>query len=603
MTTKKLISTTIACVLLSITASCQSYSVIPNTITSTSNNTTTTENKVVSSTEYKNDIANALSENDKEHESSDDYNFEQSNSTLIALNGSSISVTGNGAVVNGSKVTINSSGTYSISGNLTDGQILVDAKEEDTIKIILNGINISNSNTSPFYISKSKKTILMLADSKENIITDSKTYIFPNKDEDEPNASLFSKSDLTIFGKGSLTVNGNYNDAIASKDGLIIKSGNITVNALDDAIRGKDYIVIKDANLKIDSKGDALKSDNDEDKTKGYISIESGNINITSAKDAITAKTDVLIKNGAFTISSGGGSSIKPNEETSSKGIKGLVNTIIDNGTFNLDSSDDTIHSNNNVVINGGTLNLSSGDDAIHSDEKILINNGTIDIKKSYEGIESKSITINSGNIHLISSDDGINGADGSATQEMGMGRPRGGAGGSSNVFLYINGGYLFVNANGDGLDSNGSVEMKGGTVIVDGPIANNNGAIDYDGSFKITGGFLLAAGSSRMAQIPDINSTQNSTLITFSSVQNEKTLVHLQDSKGNTIFSYSPSKKYQSIAFSSPELKKDESYDIFLGGTSTGSLLDGLYKDGIYTAGTKYKSFNISTVSTKITG
>jgi hypothetical protein len=156
------------------------------------------------------------------------------------------------------------------------------------------------------------------------------------------------------------------------------------------------------------------------------------------------------------------------------------------------------------------------------------------------------------------------------------------------------------VDAAGDGVDANGSIVMTGGVVIVHGPTANNNGPLDYDSSFKITGGFLLAAGSSGMAQIPGTSSTQNSVLLTFSAAQQAGTLFHIQGSDGKEILSFKPSKKYQSVAFSSPALVKGSSYDVYLGGSSTGTVTDGLYQDGTYTAGTKNTTFTISGVVTK---
>jgi hypothetical protein len=566
-------------------------------------------------------VAGVLAANSSDHEDPADYIWDSTQEIPIVLNGTSITESTDGATVIGSTVTITSSGTYSISGSLTDGQILVNTSDKGTVRLILNGVNISNATSSPIYISAAEKVILILADNTRNYVTDGASYVFANTSESEPNATIFSKSDLTIYGNGFLTVKGNYNDGITSKDGLIIKSGIITttsvdgkimkkgytksgiitinVTSADDGIRGKDYLVIKDGAITVTSTGDGLKSDNEDDVTKGYIYIKSGAINITAGLDAIAAETDAIIANGIINLSSGGGSGKTVNGTTSAKAIKGVVCVAIDNGTFSINSADDAIHSNGEVVISGGTFDISSGDDGIHADSILGINGGNISITKCYEGIESAILTINDGNIHVTASDDGINGAGGND----GSGAPGwpGGMQQSGNYYLYINGGYIVVNAIGDGLDINGSIEMTGGTVIVNGPTANNNGAIDYDASFKMTGGFIVAAGSSGMAQVPGTTSTQYSLLMTFSSAKTAGTLFHIQASDGTDILTFKPTKVYQSVAFCSPNLIKDSTYDVYLGGSSTGTATDGLYEGGIYSGGTKSTSFTISSIVTRI--
>lgn len=534
--------------------------------------------------------------NSGSHEDQSDYTWDISKAIQIVLNGNSITVNGAGAIADGSTVTISSAGTYSIKGSLSDGQIIVDTKDEDVVRIILNGADISCSTNSPVFIKNAEKTIIVLADNTKNSVKDGSSYIF-NDTEDEPNAVIFSKSNLTIYGNGSLTVNGNYNDGIACKDGLIIKSGAISVSAKDDGIRGKDYLIVKDGDIIVNAGGDGLKSDNTDDTTMGYISIETGTFNITSAGDALAAETDVLITDGNFILSSGGGSNKNVSGDISAKGIKGVVSVIIDGGDFSINSADDALHSNGNLKINSGTYAISAGDDGIHADSSIEINGGVIGISKSYEGIESAIITINDGDIHISSSDDGINGAggnDGSGMQGWG-----GQDASSGNNCLYINGGYIVVDGNGDGIDINGSIVMTGGDVIVNGPTENMNGALDYDASFKITGGFLVAAGSSGMAQIPGATSTQCSVLLNFRSSLQAGTLFNIQNSDGKSILSFVPTKRFQSIAFSSTELIKGSTYNVYYGGSSTGTFKDGLCLDGTYSPGTKLTSFTVTGVVT----
>lgn len=170
----------------------------------------------------------------------------------------------------------------------------------------------------------------------------------------------------------------------------------------------------------------------------------------------------------------------------------------------------------------------------------------------------------------------------------------------SGNNNLYINGGYIVINANGDGLDINGSITMTGGVVIINGPVRNDNGALDFV-TFKITDGLLIAAGSSGMAQAPGNTSTQYSMMINFTSSQTAGTLVHIESKDGEEIITFAPTKVYQSFVLSSPQLKNGSTYTIYTGGTSTGTVTDGLYSGGEYTAGTQITNSTISNITTVI--
>jgi hypothetical protein len=541
--------------------------------------------------------------------------------SYITLKGKSVALNGNGAIIDGSTVTITSGGTYSISGTLKDGQIIVNTREAEDINLVLNGVDITCSTSAPIYIINAQDTIITLADGTENRVTDGETYVLEDEESNEPNAAIFSKADLTIEGDGSLTVNASYNNGIQSKDDLEINGGTITVNAVNDAIKGRDSITIDDANITLKAGGDGMQSDNDEDEGEGNISIGGGVIDITSVEDGIQANTVLTITGGTITISSGGGSingstrtgaegidwsrwnlddDLTDDSDGSAKGLKSGDNLTISGGTITIDSSDDSIHSNDTIIINDGIITMASGDDGIHADSALEINGGEISITKSYEGIESSVITINDGDIHVVSSDDGMNlvgGVDGSSIN----GRPGQNMFESSgNNHLYINGGYLAIDAMGDGIDCNGPIDMTGGTVIINGPTRNDNGALDYAGEFKVTGGYLVAAGSSGMAQAPSTSSSQYSILVNLSTQQLWESLFHIETENGKDILTFAPTKLYQSVVICSAELKNDETYLIYTEGTSTGEVTDSLYSGGTYTGGTQVTSLTISDIVTK---
>lgn len=519
----------------------------------------------------------------------------------VHLKGNSIEVSASRpAYVSGNKVMIRSAGTYRIIGTLNDGQIIVNTKDSGAVKLILANAQISCSNNAPIYILAADEVIIQLEAGTENIVTDGSAYIFASPNADEPNAAVFSRTDVKITGSGLLRVTGKYNDGIASKDGLIIENGIITVNSVDDGIRGKDYLIIKGGKLTINAGGDGLKADNTLNASLGYVRIENGSINIVAGGDAIQAETNVLITDGNFDLKCGGGSTMTLAAGASAKGIKGKGSLVISGGFFAINSADDAVHSDDAITVNGGSFVISTADDGIHAETSITINNGEISITNSYEGIEASVITINGGTIHVTSRDDGINlGVD------SGLIPPAGQPGArfsiySGDYYFYINGGYIYVNALGDGIDSNGAVVMNGGFVIVDGPSSDMNSALDHV-AFNITKGYLVAVGSAGMALPPGDLSAQYSVMLNFRTVNQAGTLICVRASNGTELFTFRPTRQYQSIVFSTPELSMGSTYDVYIGGSHTGTLKDGLYTGGTYTPGAKYTTFTITSKVTQI--
>lgn len=442
---------------------------------------------------------------------SDDYYTQWSKEQVstISLEKDSIKYTGEGAVVNGSTITIKSAGTYLVSGTLKDGQIIIEANKEDTVRLILNGTEVNSSKSSPLYVKSAKKVILSLEKDTTNTFVDGSNYVLEDQSSDEPNSTIYSKDDLSINGTGTLIVKGNYNNALTSKDDLKIVEGNINITSVDDGIMGRDLVAIKEGNINIEAKGDGIKATNDTEANKGVVAIEGGKINIS----------------------------------------------------------------------------------------------------KSYEGIEGFAIYVAGGETHIKSDDDGINIAGESGMGGRGNKEPvnnnttEAKTETSSEVStqttdsrkLTISGGYIVVDAKGDGLDANGAIEMTGGTVLVYGPTNNGNGSLDYDRTFNITGGVLVTAGSSGMAQAPTDTSSQYSIMMTYSSSQKANTIVRLEDSDGKEIITLAPTKDFQSLVISSPKLEKGKKYNLYTGGTSSQSVVDGLYKEGSYNKAGDGVTFSVS--------
>lgn len=521
----------------------------------------------------------------------------------IALKGDAIAASGAGVAIDGAQATITAAGTYRLSGTLDDGRIIVDTADKAPVRLILDGAALSSSANSPLAIMQAETVRITLAEGSQNRLADAVAYVFAAPGIDEPNAALFSAAALTIDGAGALTVVGNANDGIASKDGLLISGGTIAVQAADDGIRGKDYLAVRGGTITVEAKGDGLKSDNAEDPAKGYIAIEGGSLTVNAGGDALSAATDALIADGTLALTAGGGASGALAADASAKGIKAAVNLTIDGGALTVAAADDALHSNANVTINGGTLSLASGDDGVHADAALTINGGATTISESYEGLESAVITINDGSVRLVSQDDGVNvagGADGSGMQRPG-GRGRDSGAYAGAFFLRINGGELVVDAGGDGLDANGAIEMTGGLVLVIGPTAQMNAALDYDGGFAISGGVLVAAGSAGMAQAPGANSAQRSVQINFAATQEAGSLIQIQAADGANLLAFAPAKAYQTLVFSAPALAEGGEYQILSGGTPRGAAVGGWYADGVEAAGAPYASFSASEIVTQV--
>ncbi len=534
----------------------------------------------VNSSGYDCDLSDIFSEKDL----NPIYNAENE----ITLNNNSVKIKGKGNI-NNSDIMITEGGSYRITGTLDDGQIIVNSDEK--VNLILDNAEINCSDSSPIYIEKSDKTFITLAPDSENTLSDGKEYSYSQDGENEPDAVIFSKDNLTVNGSGTLNINANFNEGITSKDDIIITGGTININSVGNAIKGKDCIAVTSANININSQSDGIKSNNPDANDKGFIFIHGGEFNINSQEDAFQAEHELIIDGGNINIISGNGSSsdyVKKHTDSmmkgkgfgrfgqqnteyetdtettiSRKGIKAGANIYINGGNITADCSSDSIHSNSDIKISGGTLRLSSGSQAIHADNTISVNNGNVDISKSYEGLEASVIDISGGNISINSDDDGFNASDGSSQGAMGQS--------SDGVKIDISGGTVYVNAEGDGLDSNGTINISGGDIIIEGPTKGGNGALDSNSGISLEGGNLIAVGNSGMAEYPDTDSKQKFLAVTSDVNSGFDFKICLNNSE---ITKYTPKKNYSgnvSIIVSTPELSEDKEYTLYIDDTESG--------------------------------
>lgn len=488
-------------------------------------------------------------------------------------------------------VTLSDDGiTGETDGVVIKGQIVVDA-DNAKVQIVFDNVDITCASSAAVYVKSAEKVFVTLAEGSQNTLRNTDEYVAI--DDNNIDAVIFAKSDLTLNGTGSLTIVSAEGHGIVSKDDLKITGGTYDITAAGHALSGKDSVRIADGTFILTAEKDGIHAENADDEEKGYIYIADGDFTITSDGDGMDASNIVQIEDGTLDITAGGGAanSLKTHESdvpgggmpqngekpdgesmpqmgekpdgenmpqdtttdesgTSTKGIKAGGGMYLNGGTYQIDSADDSIHSNANITIADGTYTLATGDDGVHADDALIVNGGTITVTESYEGLEGLTVTINDGTIDITASDDGIN---------------------TAGEKMELNGGYIHILAGGDGVDSNGDLTINGGEIYIDGPSDNGNSAIDYGdrSSAYVNGGTLVAIGSSGMAEGMSDSSKQKVLMVKLGE-QMEAGNVVLTDSEGNVIVSYTALKTYDCVIISTAEVESGATYTLTTSGTTT---------------------------------
>ncbi len=544
--------------------------------------------------------------------------YDESKAVKIKLNGKSVTSTSQSVKISDSTVTITEEATYVISGELSDGKIIVDAPDTAKLQIVFDGVNITSKTSAALYILEADKVFLTLAEGSENILTNGGS--FTAIDDNNVDATLFSKQDLTINGSGSLTISSPAGHGIVCKDDLVITGGTFEINSASHGIEANDSVRITNASLTIDAGKDAIHSENNDDSSKGFVYISKGaDIKAAAEGDGITAGAFMQIADGNIDLLVGGGSENGSKEHsdsfggfmgggrpdgmkggmqhgnmqntttttedtsTSMKGLKAENSLLISNGNITINSADDSIHSNNSVIINGGDFEIASGDDAIHAEENLTVTAGNIDITESYEGLEALHIEVIGGNISLVASDDGLNAAGGADQSGFnggrdgmfGGGKPggngmNGGMSSNSNGSIKVSGGKLYIKSSGDGMDANGTLEISDGYTVVVGPTHGDTATLDYDISGVITGGTFIGTGASGMAQT--FSSSEQGVIAMTVGNRSAGTEIIIKSKDGKTLVTQTPELDFALVIYSSPELVKGEKYIVGIG-TDTGEM------------------------------
>ena len=530
-----------------------------------------------------------------------DYLFTYDNDSVSADTDADGAVDTASYSIDGTVITIAGAGTYVVTGSSEDGSITVE-KNSDGVTLIFENLTLTSAEEGTVTVGKNSDTEIVIEG--ENTLT--------NTNEDGAVIKIKSGASVTVTGTGELTADaseGKNGIKGASEATLTIgedesDSFTLTVSAANNGIAGDGSVVVNGGTVNIISDGDGLKSSPDEDDTvsEGTVTVNNGTINIESAEDGVQADGGFTMNGGTLNIVAGGGAANASNldEDASAKGIKSDSYILIADGDITIDSADDGIHLNGTtgdeaITITNGSITIASGDDGIHSD--YTLNIGTegsdegpdINITNSVEGLEGATVNLYSGTGTVRSSDDGINAANSDLTDY--------------NYQMNISGGVWYINADGDGLDSNGDINVSGGETTVFGAADNGNAALDVgdnNNKLNITGGSIAGIGMSGMSIVPS-----SGTYVQFGSSgmgggmggqpgqpgQMSGTMggfgqqtasglsisagaaIEIKDSDGNTVFSATAVKSADSIVFASDDLESGKSYTLYINGSSAATV------------------------------
>lgn len=422
--------------------------------------------------------------------------YTSSNATLISFTDSAVTADGaySGYEIEGTDVSITAAGTYVFSGDCDDGSITV-KKGVTGVTLVLNGLTLTNADSAAITLNKTAEAALIAATGSENTVADT-----AGANDENAAVKVKSGASLSLSGTGTLTACGNAKNGIKGASDAVITVDELTLNieAADDGLSCDDELTIKGGRVNITAGGDAVKASPDTDDAEnpdttslGNVTVSGGTMTLTAANDGVQADGDLTISGGTFAVTANGGHTTALTDDSAScKGLKAGKTLTVSGGTVNVDSADDALHAND-VTVSGGTLTLASGDDAVHADNDLVVgvkgssstSNPKIDITASYEGLEGTTVSVYSGDIDVAASDDGVNAAN------IDLGER------SDKYAIHIAGGDLYIDAGSDGLDSNNNITMTGGKVEVYGADAMMDAAIDYDGTFTLSGGTLFGAG------------------------------------------------------------------------------------------------------------
>ena len=501
-----------------------------STTSTSASSTSDTTSKMADS--FSTDVKSGAKLAEDTHYSAKDVTWDSSSEVTIDL---SNPIATDGVTVSDGVITITKAGNYKLTGTY-EGQIKVEAADSDMIRLILNNATITNSTGAAINVVEADEVVIYTASSTTNTVSDGSSY--SDTASGSPDAAIYSKSDLTLAGEGTLKVEGKYEESIHTSDGLVIASGTLEVSAANTGIKGKDYVDILDGTVTVTASQDGIKATNDSDGNRGWVRLSGGIVNISAGDDGFKAERVVEISGGTLNITQ------------ANEGIEAQYINILD-GTVNVTSSDDGINASYSTTTTTDSTTATS-------------------TNQSAQNRQNSAPQVPSGSAGQAS-------AGGQAPSGT-MGQPQAGGGmGGGGTFevvdatINISGGTVTVNANGDGIDSNGTATLSGGTLIVNGPFPGGNASLDTNGDLLLNGTTVTAANSGDMFEAPSTNSTSGYVKISNVSNLSSGTTVQVTDSSGNVVANYKVTNSSTAlILVSRSKITKGESCTVY---TTTDSV------------------------------
>ena len=501
-----------------------------STTSTSASSTSDTTSKMADS--FSTDVKSGAKLAEDTHYSAKDVTWDSSSEVTIDL---SNPIATDGVTVSDGVITITKAGNYKLTGTY-EGKIKVEAADSDMIRLILNNATITNSTGAAINVVEADEVVIYTASGTTNTVSDGSSY--SDTASGSPDAAIYSKSDLTLAGEGTLKVEGKYEEGIHTSDGLVIASGTLEVSAANTGIKGKDYVDILDGTVTVTASQDGIKATNDSDGNRGWVRLSGGIVNISAGDDGFKAERVVEISGGTLNITQ------------ANEGIEAQYINILD-GTVNVTSSDDGINASYSTTTTTDSTTATS-------------------TNQSAQNRQNSAPQVPSGSAGQAS-------AGGQAPSGT-MGQPQAGGGmGGGGTFevvdatINISGGTVTVNANGDGIDSNGAATFSGGTLIVNGPFTGGNASLDTNGDLLLNGTTVTAANSGDMFEAPSTNSTSGYVKISNVSNLSSGTTVQVTDSSGNVVANYKVTNSSTAlILVSRSKITKGESCTVY---TTTDSV------------------------------
>ena len=468
------------------------------------------------------------------HYTNEDLTWDSSGEKTIDL--ANPTATDGVSVENGT-ITITSGGTYRLTGEYS-GQVKIEAAKTDTVRLVLDNAKITNSTGAAINVVSAAEAIIYTAAGTTNTVADEANYTATG--DDDPDAAIYSTANLTLAGEGSLSVEGAYEEGIHTTGGLVIASGTLEVNAANTGIKGKDYVDITGGIVNVTAAQDGIKSTNTDDESMGFTRLSAGSVTVSAGDDGLKAPHTLEISGGTLNI------------EKSNEGIEAQYINILD-----------------------GDVTVNSTDDGINASLKDSSSDTSSDTTSGTATTGQQTQQNQNGQVQQapVGGGGAPGGSQGSTGQNQNMPQPPtdgtmpGGGGGTFEVVdaaINISGGTVTVNAEGDGIDSNGTATFSGGTVTVNGPVAGGNNALDSNGDLLLNGGTVTTGSTADMFEAPSSASTSGYLKITDSSALTQGSTVQVTDSSGTVVANYKiTTSGVQLVLVSNKNIVKGQSYTV----------------------------------------